>query len=172
MTVHYYPQGGPTLPGDETEFNAGESTAADLLRNQSTRSLWDPNYVDVSYINTQVQLIPRLKNWVDTYYPGTKIGLTEYNWGNIDHMNGATAEADVLGILGREGGVSLANLWDQPDSPNNPTDATEYPGYQAIKLYRNYDGQNSSFGETSVSTTAPIPIKYPHSARFALPTVR
>jgi hypothetical protein len=157
LTVHYYPQGGPTLPPDQTEFNAGESNAADLLRNQSTRSLWDPNYVDVSYINTQVQLIPRLKNWVNTYYPGTKIGLTEYNWGNIDHMNGATAEADVLGILGQQSGVSLANLWDEPDSPTNPTDATEYPGYQAIKLYRNYDGQKSAFGETSVSTTVPNP---------------
>jgi hypothetical protein len=157
LTVHFYPQGGPTLPADQTEFNAGESNAADLLRNQSTRSLWDPNYVDVSYINTQVQLIPRLKNWVSTYYPGTKIGLTEYNWGNIDHMNGATSEADVLGILGREGGVSLANLWDEPDSPANPTDATEYPGYQAIKLYRNYDGAKSAFGETSVSATTPNP---------------
>ena len=28
-----------------------------------------------------VMLIPRMKGWVATYYPGTKIGITEYNWG-------------------------------------------------------------------------------------------
>ena len=153
LTVHYYPQGGGGLPDGETEFTQGDNTTADTLRNKSTRSLWDPNYKDASYIQDFVQLIPRLKNWVNTYYPGTKIGLTEYNWGNLDHMNGATTEADILGILGQQGGVSLANLWDTPDS--KPGDASELPGYKAIKLYRNYDGANSTFGETSVSTTVP-----------------
>jgi hypothetical protein len=146
LTTHIYPQGG--------EFDGGESQSLDLLRNRSTRSLWDPNYVDESYINTQVEWIPRLKDWIATYYPGTKIGITEYNWGNVDHMNGATAEADVLGIIGREGGVSMANMWDSPDYPST---ANEYPGYNAIRMYRNYDGNKSTFGDTSVSTTVPNP---------------
>lgn len=146
LTAHLYPQ--------SNEFLGGESHSLDLLRNRSTRSLWDPNYVDESYINTQVQLIPRLKDWINTYYPGTKIGITEYNWGNVDHMNGATAEADVLGIMGREGGVYMANMWDYPDYPAT---ANELPGYNAIKLYRNYDGNKSAFGDTSVSTTVPNP---------------
>ena len=48
--------------------------AMQLRRNRSTRSLWDPNYVDETWINDKVQLIPRLHNWVDTYYyPGTPI---------------------------------------------------------------------------------------------------
>ena len=50
-----------------------------------------------------VRLIPRVKEWVDQYYPGTKIGITEYNWGAEAHINGATSQADVLGIFGREG---------------------------------------------------------------------
>ena len=106
-----------------------------LLRNKSTRSLWDPNYVDQTWINDKVKLIPRLRNWVDTYYyPGTPIGITEYNWGAESHINGATTQADILGIFGREG-LDMAARWTTPD-PSTPT-------YKAIKMYRNYDGNKS-----------------------------
>ena len=95
FTVHYYPQGG--------EFSDDVSSAMQLRRNRSTRSLWDPNYVDETWINDKVQLIPRLTGWVNTYYPGTLIGITEYNWGAESHINGATTQADIYGIFGREG---------------------------------------------------------------------
>src|SRR5262249_11638092 len=140
FTVHYYPQGG--------EFSNDTSSAMQLRRNRSTRSLWDPNYVDQSWINTRVQLVPRLRNWVNTYYPGTLTGLTEYNWGAENHINGATTQADILGILGREN-LDLANRWATP-SANTPT-------YKAIKMYRNYDGYGSTFGDTSVAATVPNP---------------
>ena len=32
--------------------------------------LWDPNYVDETWINDACSLMPRLKSWVNTYYPG------------------------------------------------------------------------------------------------------
>ena len=68
-------------------------------RNRSTRSLGDPTYVDETWINDRVQLIPRLRTWANTYYyPGTPIGITEYNWGAEDHINGATTRADIYGI--------------------------------------------------------------------------
>ncbi|HYL36210.1 MAG TPA: glycoside hydrolase family 44 protein [Bryobacteraceae bacterium] len=141
FTVHYYPQGG--------EFSNDVSTATQLLRNQSTRSLWDPNYVDQSWINDKVMLIPRLRNWVNTDYgAGTPIGITEYNWGAEAYINGATAQADILGIFGREG-VDLATRWTTPDAST--------PTYKAIKLYRNYDGNKSTFGDVSVSAGGPNP---------------
>src|SRR5262249_21518859 len=140
FTVHYYPQSG--------EFSDDVSTAMQQLRNRTTRSLWDPNYVDPSWINDKVRLVPRLRDWVNTYYPGTKTGITEYNWGAEGHMNGATTQADVLGIFGRES-LDLANRWTTP--------AAGSPAYLAMKMYRNYDGQKDTFGETSVSTTAPNP---------------
>ena len=140
FTVHYYPQGGES--GNDT------SSATQLLRNRSTRSLWDTNYVDASWINSVVSLIPRLKKWVAAYYPGTKTGITEYNWGAEGHINGATAQADILGIFGREG-LDLATRWTTP--------ATGSPTYNAIKMYRNYDGNRSAFGDTSISTSAPNP---------------
>jgi hypothetical protein len=140
FTVHYYPQGG--------EFGNDTSTAMQLRRNRSTRSLWDPLYVDETWIADRVRLIPRLRGWVQTYYPGTPVGITEYNWGAEGHINGATTQADVLGIFGREG-LDLATRWTTPD-PASPT-------YAAFKIYRNYDGAGSGFGETSVTAAAPNP---------------
>jgi len=141
FTVHYYPQGA--------EFSNDVSTTTQVLRNKSTRSLWDPNYVDQSWIGTQVMLIPRLRGWVNAnYYPGTPIGITEYNWGAEPYINGATTQADILGIFGREG-LDLAARWTTPDAST--------PTYKAIKIYRNYDGNKSTFGDTSVSAGGPNP---------------
>jgi len=140
FTVHYYPQGG--------EFGNDVSTSMQLLRNRSTRSLWDTNYVDATWVNSVVQLVPRLKSWVAAYYPGTRIGITEYNWGAEAAINGATAQADILGIFAREG-LDLATRWTTPD-PSTPT-------YKAMKMYRNYDGNKSAFGETSLNATGTNP---------------
>jgi hypothetical protein len=146
FTLHFYPQGG--------QFSNDVSTNMELLRNRSTRSLWDPNYVDESWIaNTginggKVNLINLMKSWVNTYYPGTKTGITEYNWGAEGNMNGATTQADIWGIFGREG-LDLADRWTTP--------TTGSPTYLAMKLYRNYDGNKGAFGNTSVATTVPNP---------------
>lgn len=140
FTVHYYPQGG--------EYSSNVNTDMQLRRNRSTRSLWDPNYTDETWIAEKVRLVPRLKEWVDKYDPLTPIGLTEYSWGADEHMNGATAQADVLGILGREG-IDMATRWVTP--------ATGTPAYNAIKMFRNYDGSMSTFGDISVRATAPNP---------------
>jgi hypothetical protein len=151
FTVHYYPQGG--------EFSDDVSSAMQLRRNRSTRSLWDPGYVDETWINDRVQLIRRVKNWVNTFYPGTQAGITEYNWGAENHINGATAQADILGIFGREG-LDLAARWTTP--------ASSTPTYKAMKMYRNYDGNKSTFGDTSVAATMSNPdtvAALPHSVR-------
>jgi hypothetical protein len=141
FTLHFYPQGGEALNNDI-------STATQLLRNRSTRDLWDTNYTDTSWIGSVVMLIPRMKQWVATYYPGTKIGITEYNWGADDYANGATVQADVLGIFGRES-LDLATRWTIPD--------TGAPAYNAFKMFRNYDGNKSVFGDINVRATVPNP---------------
>ncbi len=140
FTLHFYPQGN--------EFTDDVSTAMQLRRNRSTRALWDPNYVDETWINTQVKLIPRMKSWVAQYYPNTKTGITEYNWGAEGHINGATTQADIYGIFGREG-LDMATRWTTP--------TTGSPVYNAMKMFRNYDGSGHGFGDTSVSAVAPSP---------------
>jgi hypothetical protein len=135
---HFYPQNGVSL-----NSNVDPATAA--LRLRSTRALWDPSYVDESWINEPVRLIPRMHEWVENNYPGTKIAIGEYNWGALDHINGALAQADVLGIFGRER-VDLAALWTAPEADD--------PAAFAFRMYRNYDGSKSKFGDMSVQSTS------------------
>jgi alpha-L-arabinofuranosidase len=144
FSLHFYPQSG-----EYAETGVTNSPAVALMRNRSTRDLWDPNYKDPTWINSVVALIPLMRHWVQTYYyPGTPIGITEYNWGGDSLMNGATAQADVLGIFGREG-LDLATRWGTLD-PSMPV-------YKAFKLYRNYDDQGAAFGTTSIAASAPDP---------------
>jgi hypothetical protein len=141
VSVHFYPQGG--------EFSNDVSQAMQLLRNRSTRQLWDPNYVSESWIDAPVYLIPRMQSWItQNYDAGTPIALTEYNWGAEDYISGATAQADIYGIFGLYG-LNMATRWTVPDD----TGVT----FKAMQMYRNYDGQNSTFGDTSVSSSVPNP---------------
>src|SRR4029078_8114049 len=92
LTAHYYPQGG--------ELSNDTAAGMHASRNKSTRSLWDPTYVDTSWIGSVIRYIPQLHDWVNQYYPGTLIGITEYNWGAESHINGASTEAELLGVSG------------------------------------------------------------------------
>jgi uncharacterized repeat protein (TIGR01451 family) len=139
LDLHYYPQ------ANGVALSSAGNDQTQALRLRSTRSLWDPTYQDESWISDTtddpIQLVPRMKQWVADNYPGTQLAITEYNWGALDHINGALAQADVLGIFGREG-LDLATLWGPPDAGQ--------PGAYAFRLYLNYDGLGSAFGETSV----------------------
>lgn len=135
LDLHYYPQ----APGVALSPAGSQTTQA--LRLRATRSLWDPAYTDESWINEPVQLLPRMQSWINSRYPGTKRAVTEYNFGGLEHINGAVTQAEVLGIFGQEG-LDLACLWDPPDPGQ--------PGAFAFKMFRNYDGAGSRFGDTGV----------------------
>jgi uncharacterized protein (TIGR03437 family) len=138
---------------DTHAYLAPGSDPASLL--DSTREWWDPTYIvngdywirdpANSGASTAPQLIPRLKAIINANYPGTKLAITEYSFGSLDTIAGALAQADILGIFGREG-VDLATIWGPP----KPTD----PGAFAFRMYRNYDGIGGAFGETGVQATS------------------
>jgi hypothetical protein len=146
LDVHVYPQA--------TGVSAGLSTPeVKQARLRSTRILWDPQYTVESWEtccngNGQLRILPRMKEWIAANYPGTKLAVSGYAWGAIDTPNGALAQADVLGIFGREG-VDLATL-EVPPAANSV-------GEDAFKLYRNYDGAGARFGTTSIRTTSSAP---------------
>jgi hypothetical protein len=148
LDLHYYPQASGVA------LSTAGSTATQALRLRSTRSLWDPNYTDESWISdtqsggVKVQLIGRMRAWVDTYYPGTRLALTEYNWGGLESLNGALAQAEVLGIFGREG-LDLATLWSPP--------LANQPGAYAFRMFRNYDGLGHGFGDTGLQAVSSNP---------------
>ncbi len=139
LDLHVYPQ------ADGIFATGAGNAATQALRLRSTQALWNPDYVDESWIGEPVYLLPRMRQWVADDYPGTKLAITEYNWGALNHINGAVAQADVLGIFGREG-LDLATLWDPPT-------ATQ-PGAYAFRMYRNYDGEHQRFGSESLAATS------------------
>lgn len=148
LDVHYYPQSG--------EYNSPAGDAAlQALRLESTRALWDPAYADRFWKDNGapdggvVRLIPRLRELVAANYPGTGVAISEYSWGAHADLNGALAQADILGIFGREG-VDLATLFDGRYESAASKFAPDRPSAFAFRIFRNYDGAGGRFGQTSV----------------------
>lgn len=119
----------------------------------STRVFWDPTYKnsfmfrDPDHLSLAAApaMIPRMRRWVADDYPGTKTAITEYSWGGAEHISGAVAEADILGIFGREG-LDLATLWGPPE--------WNEPLMFAFKMYRNYDDKGDGFGDESLKAAS------------------
>ena len=148
--VHAYADGP-----DTSGFTPAQNQALSL---RIYRDYWDPTYVSESgNINqiwtTSIQplrtipfRIPRLRAMLNMIYPNTPLSMTEWSaaFAGESDFSTALADADAYGIIGRER-VYLASRWGAP-SPANPN-------YQALKLYRNYDGNHSTFGTMSISAT-------------------
>ena len=150
--------------GATTGLTTAGDTAQQTARLNSTRVFWDPTYTDPNYTqpnyltdtgyttsctppNLAPQLIPTLKTWVSHDYPGTKTSIDEYNFGGNESINGAVTQADILGIFGKYG-LDMGLLW--PTTNYN----TQGPGNMAFAMYRNYDGNNSGFGDTALTSSS------------------
>lgn len=142
LDVHYYPQA-------DRVYSAQADPATRALRLRSTRSLWDPSYLDESWIKERVQLLPRLKGWVEQNYPGRHISLGEWSFGGEQDISGALATAEALGRFGQHGLYS-AFYWNKPE----PGSAT----FWAFRVFRNYDGQGAHFPELSIKTASTDPV--------------
>jgi hypothetical protein len=157
LDVHYYPD--TTIP---IALKVAGAANVQAQRIRATRSLWDPTYVDESWVATAgpnggiIKLIPMLQGWIDTYYPGTKISISEYNFGGHESINGAIVQADVLGIFGQNG-VGLASLFITPSSSNTALQYNVFsttPGGYAFRMFLNYNGTKGRFGDQSVTATS------------------
>jgi hypothetical protein len=113
---------------------ADAKTAATRIR--TTRMLWDPSYVDEGWVKEPVNLLPRMRAWIDQNYPGRGMSIGEWNFGGERHMSGGLAIAEVLGRFAQNG-VTSAFYWTSP--PENT------PGMWAFRAYRDYDGKGGHF---------------------------
>jgi len=150
LDLHYYPQGDSVALSD-----ADDATTAGL-RLRSLKELYDPTWVSQSWIGQYLgdtdynhydkpNLIPRVRAWIDQYCPGTKLAITEYNWGNDDTSSGAVAQAEALAIFAREG-VDLATRWGAP--------AANSLAERAFQIFLNYDGAGANVQGDSVGATS------------------
>lgn len=117
---------------------------------QDSRSFWDPTYAENTWIVNDVlggqpmNLLHNFHKLIDDFYPDTKLSMTE--WGHFDTANGMPAAiyiSDVLGAFGKND-VYSSNYFGR------------VYGYLAgaFRIYRNYDGNNGKFGNTSVGSTS------------------
>lgn len=144
LDLHWYPE----AQGSEGNriINSDATTASDMeARIQAPRTLWDPVYRENSwiaqYFSTFLPLIPKIEQSIKRYYPGTKLAFTEFEYGGENNISGALAIDDVLGVFAKYG-VYFASYWQ--GSAQSPYISAAY------KMYRNYDGNNSTFGEYSL----------------------
>jgi hypothetical protein len=138
-------------------FHTAGDTALQAARLNSTRVFWDPTYTDPAYTDPDnhtssappfaPQIVPFMKNLVAQNYPGTKTAVTEYNWGGQESINGAIAQADILGIFGREG-LDMSMLWGPPDP------VAQLPGLLAFEIFQSYDGAGGAFGDGSLAASS------------------
>ncbi|MBQ4346149.1 MAG: glycoside hydrolase [Oscillospiraceae bacterium] len=114
-------------------------------RLQSVRTLYEKGFVENSWIGQwcqeNVPILPTVQASIDQYYPGTKLAVTEYNFGGDTDPSGAIAQAEALGCFA-DANVYFASLWGGS-------------GYilSALNLYTNFDGKGGAFGDTLMPTT-------------------
>ncbi len=139
LDVHFYPQGSGLFGGDaKTDADASER------RIRSTRALWDPSYVDESWIKDRINLIPRMQAWIAENYPGRGVSLGEWSFGADTHISGGLAIAEALGRFG-ESGLTSAYYWGTLEPGT--------PGYLGFQAFRNFDGKGAHFLERSIPAT-------------------
>ena len=147
--LHWYSEaaGGGTRITDLTGTTLSDAQVQAIV--QSPRSLWDPTYTENSwvagYFGGPIRILGRLQSKIDARWPGTKLALAEYSNGGYNHIAGAIAEADNLGLFGQLG-IFAASFW--------PTSAT-YPFTMAgYRMFRDFDGNLGSFGDISLPTVS------------------
>jgi Glycoside hydrolase family 44 len=148
---HWYPEatdsGGkrinylmsPTLTDDQVQAIV-----------QSPRSLWDKTYQEKSWItnsvlNQPIAILDRLQTRINAENPGMKLAITEYDNGGGQHIAGTIAQADNLGVFGAQG-LFAANMWLLSQK--------EPYSLAGFRAFRNFDGADHHFGDTSVQATS------------------
>jgi hypothetical protein len=168
MDLHWYSEvgdgGSGNGPGQDCRINTDPTTNSGMpsdcytaagqageaaQREQATRSLWDPTYVENSWIatslgNKPIELIPLMQGKIAANDPPMKLSFSEWNYGGGSDISGSITSADALGIFGAYG-VSMAMLW-----PEWHDESFTYAAYDA---FRNYDGKGAAFGDTSITAS-------------------
>ena len=153
LDLHYYPQ-DPNGSAARIFSSADDSTTA-ARRLKSLKELYDPNWTTNSWIAdlgddatwhyAKPDLLPRVRAWIDQYCPGTRLALTEYNWGGDATASGAVAQAELLGIFAREG-VDAAARWTAPAAGSNVE--------KAFTLFLDYDRAGGAVRGDSVGASS------------------
>jgi hypothetical protein len=145
LDVHWY----SSAPGVGVSANGDTDAATCALRIRQTRALWDPTYVDESWLAEPMAVLPLMRRWIAENDPGLALSIGEWSFGAEGHMSGGLATAEALGRFGLEG-VSSAYYWYHP--------AERSPTYWAFRAYRDFDGAGGKFLDRSVPVSGNEPL--------------
>jgi Glycoside hydrolase family 44 len=160
--------GHPLLDAYDVHYYTSNGTPSQCV--QAPRMFWDPAFKDFTAAQTDTidygwsgqndyfdkslyprQMIPRLLGKIASAYSGKStaapgLAFSEYNAGCETSIEGGVAEADLLGVFGREG-VYAATAW--PLKAIKTGNALTNYLVAAYDLYRNYDGSGAVVGDTA-----------------------
>jgi Glycoside hydrolase family 44 len=172
MAANSVTAGTPLVDAFDVHYYTSNGTTSQCV--QVPRMFWDPNFKDFTaaqtdsidygwsgqnnYFDTSLyprQMIPRLLGKISTAYTGKStaapgLSFSEYNAGCETTIEGGVAQADLLGIFGREG-VYAATAWPLKTVANGATLVNYLVA--AYDSYRNYDGKGTVVGDTTVGAT-------------------
>ncbi len=128
--------------------DGGNDPGLPAARVQAPRSLWDKTYSERSWITRDVLLrpiafIPSLRDRIASIYPKLRMSFSLYTFGGHQDISGAIAQADALGIFGRE------RVFAATADPGGSTQSFVRAGF---RMFRDFDGAGGVFGDTSVRT--------------------
>jgi len=128
LDIHYYSE---------------SARVSDKDRVQSVRTLYEEGFRENSWIGQwcteNLPLLDTVQASIDKYYPGTKLAISEYNFGG-DNASATIAMVEALGCYADKG-VYLATLWG----------GNSYQ-FAGINLYTNYNKKGGAFGDLLIPT--------------------
>jgi len=152
LDVHWYP-----FSTRGNLFRTEEPAMAGPLLD-APRSLTEPGFHEASWVSQALPvsnegglalpLLPSLERLTEANFPGTRIAVTEYNYGGAGQLASGLALADTLARFARPD-MLLAAHWGS---------LAGWLG-TAFRLYRDYDGKGGRFPDT----TLPVEVSRPDS---------
>jgi Glycoside hydrolase family 44 len=147
LDLHYYPA------GDAGEDDTPAHGAGPRMR--ATKELYDSAWVSESWISNlghntpetfdTPNFFPRVQAWIGQYCPGTKLLISEYNWGADDMVSSPVAQAEALAIYARSG-LDMATRWVAPDTASYAE--------RGFQIFLNYDNAGSKVQGNSVGAAS------------------
>lgn len=157
LAFHNYPQHKIDTQGNfsssGTVVRNSKSTQGYMrsARMDFPRSMWDSTYIEPSWLTNSFfpgephQILNRFDKSIHQYFPGIELMIGEFGYGDDTDISNGIAMTDLLGVFGANG-LDIATRWD--------LDITTQGVYthSAYKLFTNYDGQSSQFGNISIKS--------------------
>lgn len=150
LDVHWYP-----FSDRGSLYRTEDPSLAGALLD-APRSLTEPGFREASWVarafpvamagGLALPLLPSLERLVQDIFPGTRIAVTEYNYGGAGQLASGLALADALARFARPS-MLLAAHWGALGG---------WLG-AAFRLYRNVDGKGGRFPDADFSTDVSRP---------------